>query len=222
MLHDQFCWALKSPCSHSSTADNDYLLVTQPYNDLGPVLDAKIVDQVFRPNGRIALDYSHVESNAVYVNIKVTGLNPDLASPLSALNLSFSSADSGENLLANYSFSGNHTFYVDRSSMRGDNGVMRPSVENVKDEEWICNASSSKQMHWIVVDRSIAEFYVDSGLHTGTMSYFPTQPLTRLDISTSHMPHGATVVVQAWGLKSIWASQQDQDGIVVGNITRGS
>ncbi|KAJ8109013.1 hypothetical protein ONZ43_g6256 [Nemania bipapillata] len=69
-----------------------------------------------------------------------------------------------------------------------------------------------------VIDRSIFEVFVDRGIHTGTTVFYPQQPLTALNL-TSSLPAGARVSVDIWSLKSAWAQYEDKQGLVVGNVT---
>lgn len=70
------------------------------------------------------------------------------------------------------------------------------------------------------MDRSILELFLNDGVDSATATFFATQPLTFLIISTSSLPHGTRVSTRVNALKSTWQQMEDPgDGLVHGNIS---
>ena len=87
------------------------------------------------------------------------------------------------------------------------------------------SASGKTLASWSVqafIDRSIAEFFVDGGVHAGTVLFYPTQPLTSASVAARDLPAGAEVSVAVWSVASAWAEYEDENGTVVGNVTQSS
>ena len=82
--------------------------------------------------------------------------------------------------------------------------------------------SGSENGTWAIsgiLDRTILELFVNGGEQSGTVTFFPDYPLDTLRIGANGIPEGAGVSVAVWGLKDAWASQANDDGLVLGNTT---
>ncbi|KAK6823616.1 beta-fructofuranosidase [Apiospora arundinis] len=169
-------------------------------------------------NGNVTVDYSDVESHALYIEANVTGLDVTKTSGLTTLNLTFTSAASGESLRSGFYFGGDSTFFVDRGQLRGFDNVYFTDKFSIADVYY----DNPKAASWsikAVIDRSMYEVFVGGGRHAGTVLLYPTQPLTVVDVAARDMPAGAQVSVAVWALNSTWAGQADGQGTVLGNAT---
>ena len=184
--------------------------------DVNPVLDLPLKEDTWEGNGSIKVDFASVESNALYVEVNVTGLDAAKITGLSMLNILFTAPESGESLRSGYYFGGDTPFFVDRSGVRGFDNVFFTDKMSVAD---IWNATSGSWGMTAIIDRSVYEVFVDGGIHAGTVLFYPTQPLTVVSIGTEQLPVGTRVDVAVWSLKSAWAQSEDETGIVVGNVT---
>ncbi|OIW23778.1 glycoside hydrolase family 32 protein [Coniochaeta ligniaria NRRL 30616] len=184
--------------------------------DVTPVLDIVLQQETWDGNGSLAVDYSAVESNAIYIDVNVTGLDASLVSGSSLFSLSFSSPVSGETVRSGFYFGGDQPFFVDRGLVRGFDNVFFTDKFSTAD---VWNATAGTWRFQGVVDRSIYEVFVDGGVHAGTFLFYPTQPLTLLSLAAADLPKGTKVSVAVWGLESAWARYEDQNGTVAGNVT---
>ncbi|KAK8002268.1 hypothetical protein PG989_001987 [Apiospora arundinis] len=169
-------------------------------------------------NGNVTVDYSDVESRALYIEANVTGLDVTKTSGLTTLNLTFTSPTSGESLRSGFYFGGDSTFFVDRGQLRGFDNVYFTDKFSIADVYY----DNPKAASWsikAVIDRSMYEVFVGGGRHAGTVLLYPTQPLTVVNVAARDMPAGAQVSVAVWALNSTWAGQADGQGTVLGNVT---
>ncbi|KIJ52043.1 glycoside hydrolase family 32 protein [Sphaerobolus stellatus SS14] len=187
-------------------------MIRLPY-DLSPVLGEKLASNDNLGNDTLVVDYSHVESNALYFEVNVTSVSG--ASSTATLNFTFLSPISGELVTGGYFFSGDNSFFLDRGKTRGFNNpfftdkfstsqVLRP------DGTWTISG---------IIDRSIIEVFLDQGTYSATTTFFSTQPLTLMIISTAGLPAEASVSVVVNGLQSAWEDVENAQGIVEGNST---
>lgn len=184
--------------------------------DPTPVLESALKTVAWEGNGSVAIDYSGVESNAIYIDLNVTGLDASKTTGSSTLNISFSSPVSGEILRSGFYFGGDQPFFIDRGLVRAFDNVFFTDKFSIAD---VWNATAGTWRFQGVADRSIYEAFVDGGIHAGTVLFYPTEPLTLLSLGTADLPPGVKVSVAVWSLKSAWAPYEDGNGTVVGNIT---
>lgn len=192
------------------------VMVEEPY-DLSPVLDTQLNTSTFE-SGTLALDYSSVESGALYLEVNVTNINTTQLTAYSTLNVSFASPASGEILQSGFYFGGDNPFFINRGGIRGFDNIFFTDKFSTAD---VYTSGSSDLASWsmqVVLDRSIFEVFLDRGIHAGTVVFYPTQPLTALNLA-ANLPEGARVSVDIWSLKSAWAEFEDEQGIVLGNVT---
>jgi len=191
-----------------------WIMVNEPA-DLTPVLGAALNQSTWEGNGSAIVDYSSVSSNALYFEANVTGINATAFGPYPTFNMTFLSPVSGENLRTGFFFNGDTPFFLDRSGVNGfSNDVFWTDKFSTSD---VYNGSS-----WSVsgvIDRSILEVFVDGGKYTGTMLFYPDQPLTMLRIGSSDLSAGTNVSIAVYALDSGWAEYEDEYGTVRGNVT---
>lgn len=194
------------------------LVMVDELYDLSSVLDTRLNKSTFK-SGSVALDYSSVKSGAIYLDINVTGINTTLLDSYSTLNITFTSPKSGEKLQSGFYFSGDTPFFINRGGICGFDNVF--FADKFSTADVYSSGSSGELASWgmkAVIDRSIFEVFVDRGIHAGTTVFYPEEPLTALNL-TSSLPTGAQVSVDIWSLKSAWAQYEDKRGIVAGNVT---
>ncbi|KAI0968734.1 glycosyl hydrolase [Xylaria arbuscula] len=180
------------------------LVMTEEPYDLSPVLDSQLKASTFIENGTIALDYSSVESGALYLDINVTNINTTLLTDYSTLNISFASPASGEILQSGFYFSGDTPFFINRGGIKGFENVF--FTDKLSTADVYSSGSGDALASWsmkAIIDRSIFEVFVDRGIHAGTVVFYPLQPLTALKLA-ARLPSGAHVSVDIWSLKRAW------------------
>ncbi|KAK7473235.1 Invertase [Stygiomarasmius scandens] len=175
-------------------------LVSEPYN-LSPILGRQLALNDSLLNTTLSVDYSDVESNAIYFEASVTGLPAVASIPTTAfLNFTFSNLNTNESLSGGYQFGADNPFFLDRGKTRGfDNPYFTDkfSVSQILDPSGTWSISG-------LIDRSIFEVFLDRGTFSGTATFFPTEPLSMFAIGTGDMPQGAKVAVAVYAVESVW------------------
>jgi beta-fructofuranosidase len=192
--------------SHLANVTRIGLVMVDELVDPAPVLDSLLVSEGWEGNRSVTVDYAGVESNALYIDVNVTGLDAGKISASSILRMAFSSPASGEALRSGFYFGGDQPFFVDRGLVRGFDNVFFTDKISVAD---VWNTTSGKWRFQGVIDRSMYEVFLDGGVHAGTVLFYPTELLTVLSLSTSDLPPGTQVSVAVWGLKSTWTEAKD-------------
>lgn len=188
-------------------------LVTEPY-DMSPVMGAQLASNDSLTNSTLAVDYSDVESNALYFEANVTGI-PETGTPeLATLNFTFISPQTGEFVRGGFYFGGDTPFFLDRGGVQGYDNVF--FTDKFSTNRIISNGTWKVSG---VIDRSLIEVFVDGGVESATLSFFSTQPLSMFVLSTSDLPEGVKVSANVHGLESAWTPMADDDGLVYGNKT---
>ena len=190
-----------------------YVLVSEPY-DLSPVLGQQLAAKTFG-NGSIAVDFSTIYSNAVYFEANVT--NIPMANPSGTLNFTFISPISGEYLQGGFYFGGDNPFFINRGGVRGYDNVFftdKFSTNTLLNGTWNIQG---------VFDRSMLEVFLDRGAHSGTTTFYPEQPLTLMTMAVAGLPPGnMTVSAAVYEIKSAWQQYENDQGTVLGNVTRSN
>ncbi|EJT69174.1 hypothetical protein GGTG_13283 [Gaeumannomyces tritici R3-111a-1] len=139
------------------------------------------------------LGREELSSGSYYIDANVTGMNAARLGPDARLNFSLSSPSTGEALRWGMGFSGDATFWVDRSGARalfdGDASFAnRFSVVDAWDDgtAWRMQA---------VVDRSVFEVFVDGGIHAATVLIFPARPLDVFEVRVGGLSPDAKVSI---------------------------
>ena len=150
----------------------------------------------------MTVDFSSVESNAVYFDVTIDNLPS--AGATGELSFNFTSSASGDYLdgaveLNSGSFwinrAGTHLFTV--ADNAGFTGQFDTSI----------SVSESGQFTFSgVIDRSVFEVFLEDGKQSGTMSFFPTKPLDKVTFAATGLGEDVSVDVGVWGLKSGWSS----------------
>jgi beta-fructofuranosidase len=189
-----------------------WTLVSRPYNISSQFLQ-ELAYNANLENGTMLLDYSQVSSGAIYFEANITGLNPNTL--FGTVNFTFTSSLSGENVQGGTMVNGitwisrhntlgfDNPYFTDKFS---SNGVYSGS----QDGSWTVSG---------VLDHTILEIFVNGGQQSATMIFFPTRPLDMFWIGANAIPDSATVSVAVWALQDAWATQENFNGTVVGNVT---
>jgi beta-fructofuranosidase len=192
-------------------------MVSLPY-DISPVLGDELASNSSLGNGTIFVDYSTVDSNALYFEVNVTGINTTTISASATLNFTFSSPVSNEYLQGGFFFGGDTPFFINRGGVRGFDNVFftdKFSTANLISENGTWSMIG-------VIDRSIFESFLDGGTRSATVTFFPNAPLTQMTLSATDILDGMTISVSVSAINSAWATMENEQGTVVGNITDGS
>jgi beta-fructofuranosidase len=190
------------------------VMASAPYK-LSSVLGDTLLFNSSLGNGTISLDYSTVPSNAVYLVINATNVNSSLLGTDSTVNFTFSSPVSKEYLTGGFFFGGDQHFFLDRG---GTHGFVNPfftdkiSTTNVIGPDGMWSVE-------VLIDRSIIELFLDGGTRSATQTFFPTQPLTTVEIRAGGIKYGMELAVQVSAVISAWARYADKAGYVVGNVS---
>ncbi|XWW95743.1 hypothetical protein V2A60_003710 [Cordyceps javanica] len=189
-------------------------LVTEPYS-LDPVMGSQLATSNSLVNDSLTVDFSRVDSNAIYWEANITGIPQTGISGSATLNFTLIAATTGEFVRGGYYLGGDNPFFLDRGGAKGFDDVFftdKFSTNSLIDgDSWRMSG---------IVDRSILEVFLDGGIDSATVNYFTTQPLTLMVLGTSDMPKGANVSVRVHALESAWARMANGDeGLVYGNQT---
>lgn len=190
-------------------------LVSRPY-DLSPIMGSELASNDSFSNGTLTVDYSDLESQALYWEANVTGI-PESGVPSTAtMNFTFLSPATGEYINGGYYLGGDNPFFINRGGARGFDNVFftdKMSTSSLPTNRGSWGFSG-------VVDRSILEVFLNGGVDSVTNTFFTTQPLTLMVISTADIPEGVKISVKVHALKSAWSDMKNEDdGLVYGNQT---
>jgi beta-fructofuranosidase len=189
-------------------------MVSEPY-DLTPILGDTLLTNSSLGNGTAFVDFSTVQSNALYFSVNVTGINTTTISGSATLNFTFSSPLSHEYLQGGFYFGGDTPFFLDRSGVRGFDNVFFT-------DKFSTAHPISADGTWSlvgVIDRSIFEVFLDGGTRSSTVSFYPTEPLTQMTLSAVGIAEGMEVAVEVRAVNSAWARLENELGTVIGNVT---
>ncbi|KAG5956726.1 hypothetical protein E4U57_002316 [Claviceps arundinis] len=190
----------------------DWKLVSIPY-DLSPVMGETLLEKSL-VNETATVDFSKVESNAVYWEANVTGI-PESGVPATAmLNFTFANPASGDYIRGGHYFGGYMAFYLDRGGAQG--------FDDVFFTDKFSTNSLAREGKWSmsgVLDRSIVEVFLNGGIDSVTSTFFPKEPLTVMTIRSTDLPQSMQVSIRVSALKSSWAAMARSDRLVWGNQT---
>ncbi|KAG5984094.1 hypothetical protein E4U55_006126 [Claviceps digitariae] len=197
--------------------DVDWNLVQLPY-DMSPIMGDTLFSGKLPINDSIKIDFSHIESNAVYWEVNVTGLPliPILPKNVT-FDFNFTNPETGEYLRGGHLFGGYVDFWLDRGGVRGfDDDLFADKATTTSipiNGTWSMSG---------VLDRSLWEVFVNGGEDSGTLSYFATKPMTVMMMRTSNLIPSIEGSVRVVGLKSAWEEMKGADGLVWGNQTKAT
>ncbi|KAG6056904.1 hypothetical protein E4U32_005461 [Claviceps aff. humidiphila group G2b] len=191
----------------------DWKLVSIPY-DMSPVMGETLWEKSVVNETTTVVDFSEVESSAVYWEANVTGI-PETGIPGTAmLNFTFTNPESGDYIRGGYYFGGYNDFYLDRGGAQAfDNMFFTDKFSTnsfATDGEWSMSG---------VLDRSIVEVFLNGGIDSVTSIFFPKEPLTVMTIALTDLPQSMQVSIRVSALESSWAEMAMSDGFVWGNQT---
>ncbi|KAG5923779.1 hypothetical protein E4U42_004845 [Claviceps africana] len=199
----------------SKLAGKDWNLFQNPY-DMSPVMGDTVFSGEVLANQSVAVDFAGVESNAVYFEINMTGINQNSQARFSALEFNFSSPVTGEYVRGGYFLNFYNDFYVDRGGVRAlDWGLFTNSHSTNSyykaDGTWSMSG---------VLDRSILEVFLNGGEDSGSILYYANAPLTVMNVGTKQVSASVRVSLRVVAVKSAWAKMASPDGLVYGNQTK--
>ncbi|MCJ1427421.1 hypothetical protein MMC29_005324 [Sticta canariensis] len=200
----------------ANTARGPYTLVSLPY-DLSPLYTSKSsLANTTTANASLLYDYSStVPSGALYFSIVVSDI--PLADTTGTANFTFLSSVTGESIRGGFYFGGDTPFFINRGYIRGfDN----PFFTDKFSTNNLINTETHAFKLEGVIDRSILEVFLDNGLRSATTTFFAEGSLDTVIISTGGLNPGVKVKAGLWGLKSTWASQENANGKVEGNVIK--
>jgi len=192
-----------------------WALVSTPYN-LEPILDTQLAANSNLGNSSVLLDYSTVESGALYFQANVSNI-PNNTYSQGTLNFTFSSSSTRESITSGFFFGGDNPFWMSRRNTLG----FAETNPFFTDRFSVGNPINSEGKFTLegIIDRSILEVFLDGGRNSGIMTFYPEGELDTMELRTGGLNAGVEVSVAVWGLKSAWAAMQSPDGIVFGNVT---
>jgi len=189
-----------------------WAFINTPY-DLTPVYDTELANNANLGNGSVLIDYSSVESGAIYLQCNVT----NITTAQGTLNFTFSSSSTRESVSGGMFFGGDAPFWVSRQKVLGF-GETNPFFTDKFSVSNPINPDGTFSLEG-VIDRSILEVFLDGGRNSATNTFFPEGEFDTLEIRAGGLYEGVEVSVVVWGLKSAWATKASENGIVYGNIT---
>ncbi|KAH7118714.1 invertase precursor [Dendryphion nanum] len=187
-------------------------LMSYPHN-ISTIIDTELASNSSLGNGTIFLDYSTVESRALYWEANITGLT-DSSSLDGSIIFTFSSSSTGEHLSGG-TFISSGDVYLNRGPSSSWENIFfndKFSVTGIYDGSGGWRISG-------IIDRSIIEVYLNGGEQVATSVFFPTEPFDIMMLKVAGLNESVTASVGVWGLKAAWLDQADTNGTVKGNVT---
>lgn len=193
-----------------------WALISTPY-DLTPIIETQLAANASLGNGTILVDYSSVQSGAVYFQVNVTNIP---TGSQGTLNFTFSASSTRESIRGGFFFGGDNPFWLSRRNILGF-GETNPFMTDKFSVGNPINADGTFTLEGII-DRSIIEVFLDGGRNSATSVFYPEGVLDTMELRSAGLGANVTVSAAVWGLKSTWAGQASADGIVYGNVTTAS
>jgi beta-fructofuranosidase len=188
-------------------------LISYPSNIMS-IVDSELASNDSLGNGTVFVDYSTVESGALYFEANVTGITsgPSLAGSIS---FTFQSSVSGESISGG-TFISSGDVWLDRGKT---DAFQSPYFTDKFTATGLYNEDDGSWRISGIIDRSIIEIFLNGGELSATSVFFPTQPLDTMMLRVSGLNETVTASVGVWGLQAAWLNQADENGIVAGNTT---
>jgi beta-fructofuranosidase len=189
-----------------------YDLIRTPYNLSAVMPLTPLTQNRSLEYGTLHVDFSHVSSNAVYLEMNITSLNSSALSSTASANFTFLSSMSGESLTGGQFLAGGSNFFLNRGLLRGfDNPYFTDKFSSSPTftDTWTMSA---------VLDRSVFEVFLVGGAQEATITIFPEYPLDTLIVKTGGLNQEAQVSVAAWGLNSAWKGYENATDTVMRNV----
>lgn len=188
-------------------------LISYPY-DIFSIVESEFALNNTMGNGTVFVDYSNVQSGALYFEANITGLT-DSSSLSGTLNFTFSSSASGESVsCGTYISSGD--VWLDRGHT---DGFSDPFFTDKFSQTGLYREELSEWRISGIIDRSIIEIFLNEGELGASSVFFPNSPLDTMVLRIGGINESATASVGVWGLKAVWEEMGDVNGTVLGNVT---
>jgi beta-fructofuranosidase len=168
-----------------------YDLIRTPYNLSAVMPSTPLIRNCSLENGTLLVDFSHVSSNAVYLEMDITSLDSTALPSTASANFTFLSSMSGESLTGGQFLASGSNFFLNRGLIRGfDNPYFTDKFSSSPTftDTWTMSA---------VLDRSIFEVFLVGGAQGATMTIFPEYSLDTLIVKTGGLNQEAKVSVAA-------------------------
>ena len=193
-------------------------MISYPVN-MDAVIDRELASNSSLGNGTLLVDYSQVESGAIYFEANITGLTS--ADSLDGmLNFTALSSVSGESVSGGLILPADSIVWLDRGKT---NGFENPLFTDKFSYGALYNPNGDGAFRLSgIIDRSILELFFNGGEAAATSVFFPTRPLDTLILRTSGLNEIVTASLAVWSLKATWLDQADSNDTVFGNITTNS
>jgi beta-fructofuranosidase len=189
-------------------------MVSIPY-DMSPVLGKELAIKSSLQNEELVVDYSSVSSNALYLEVNATNINPTFLGSDATLNFTFRSPISHEYIEGGFYFAGDNNFFLNRGGLHG---FANPFFTDKFSTTTPISADGTWSMV-VVIDRSIIELFLDGGARSATATFYPVQPLTELAIRAGGISEDMAISITVRAVESAWAQYEDKTGLVVGNVS---
>lgn len=189
-------------------------LISYPYN-ISSVIDSELASNSTLGNGTLVVDYSGVESGALYFEANVTNLT-DTSSLSGTLNFTFMSSATGESVSGG-TFISSGDVWLDRGHTEGLSS--NPFFNAKFSQTGLYDSNSGSWNISGIIDRSIIEIFANGGQLGATSVFFPTQPLDLMILRVAGLNESASVSVSVWSLRATWLEQANINGTVFGNVT---
>jgi len=108
------------------------LVMIDEIYDISPVVDRELNSTTIG-NGTVLVDYSSVDSAAIYIEVNVTNIDTTKLQQYSTLNLTFSNPSSGEAVYTGFYFSGDTPFFINRGKVNGFDNIFFTDKFSVSD-----------------------------------------------------------------------------------------
>lgn len=213
-LGDGFRGAMTVPRGHyvKNLTRFGLSMIRYPYNIMS-IVDSELAMNSSLGNGTVLLDYSNVESGALYFEANITGLTSSALQ--GSLNFTFSSSITGESISGG-TFIGQGDAWLDRG--RTD-GFDNPYFTDKFSATGLFNPDEGTWRLSGIIDNSIIEMFLNGGELSATSVFFPTRALDTMALRVNGLNNTATASVAVWSLKAAWLDQANVNGTVYGNTT---
>lgn len=173
-------------------------MVSEPY-DMSPVLGKVLASNESLGNSELNVDFSDVDSNAVYFEANLTTSEDGSDLSEGVLRFNFSSPESGESVHGGFHLA-RGSFYISRAGVDGfedDFFTEKFSVDIIPSQNFTLT---------VVMDRSLIEVFINGGVESATNVFFSEEPLTELKISATDLAEDVEASVRVNALESAWQS----------------
>ena len=193
-------------------------MISYPVN-MDAVIDRELASNSSLGNGSLLVDYSQVESGALYFEANITGLT-SADSLDGTLNFTVLSSVSGESVSGGLILPADSIVWLDRGKT---NGFENPLFTDKFSYGALYNPNGDGAFRLSgIIDRSILELFFNGGEAAATSVFFPTRPLDTLIMRTGGLNKTVIASLAVWSLKATWLDQADSNATVFGNITTNS